>query len=35
VPDADTLKLYPKHNCELLDTRTVDEGEAVEIVFEG
>ena len=35
VPDPDTLKLYPKRGCEVLDTRDVAEGEAVEIVFEG
>jgi hypothetical protein len=35
VPNPKTLKLYRDRNCELFDTRTVEPGEAVEVVFEG
>jgi beta-lactamase superfamily II metal-dependent hydrolase len=35
VPDPNTIKLYRKHDCEVLDTRDVEPGEAVEVVFEG
>jgi beta-lactamase superfamily II metal-dependent hydrolase len=35
VPNPDTLTLYSDRGCQLFDTRDVDPGEFVEIVFEG